>query len=119
MNIEYFIENYVKEDQKYYYLPVNTINIQLNKEEIKKFLTENNWKYISNAKSKNNEIKNKRCYRKSKSEIYLKTPQNHGFLIEKHQTVNLQDDKNINENAENSTFFDEFLNYDLLDDEVF
>ena len=40
MEIEYFIENYVKEDQKYYYLPVNTINIQLNKEEITKFLTE-------------------------------------------------------------------------------
>ena len=114
MEIESFIENYVKEDQKYYYLPVNTINIQLNKEEIKKFLTENNWKYISNAKSKNDEIKNKRCYRKSKSEIYLKTPQNHGFLIEESQY-----DKNINENAENSTFFDEFLNDYLLDDEVF
>ena len=114
MEIEYFIENYVKEDQKYYYLPVNTINIQLNKEEIKKFLTENNWKYISNAKSKNDEIKNKRCYRKSKSEIYLKTPQNQGFLINESQY-----DNNFTENTENQTFFDEFLNYDLLDDEVF
>lgn len=128
LNIEFFIHNNIKEDNKYYYIPVSVINVNFYCEVIKNYLKYNNWKYISNAKTKIPGIKNKRCFRILKSEYNIplqtttnqnsnneslsKTAENKGFEAKNYQTVNLHFDENSTESITQHQNVEELLNFD-------
>ena len=101
----------IKEDDKYYYILSSDIHEQKNKDEIKNYLLITGWKYIYNSKSKNPEVKGRRCYRLEKSfyEFLSEPYQNEGFQANENQTVNLQDD---NFSLENINFDYEFKEFD-------